>query len=316
MPQRREFRIASANLEHGGVSQAGDATRLGKTIEVLRRWSPDILLLQEVTAHTPDSTIPPLWGKPWDEQVRAVHDHAVRADAATVGHLGHVADALHMMPVLGPPMPMMFRRMHTAVLASPALEIARTGPPMPATGSLTPPWTEVIVRMPDVPNELAVYSLHLPPRTATLQRVMAEWLASIVAEHGKLTVIGGDWNSLARADDIGQSDLRAMKRVLRTARMEVSGGELRPSYAVEDLFTAIGMLDAAAHLPPGKRKPPVLSPTGSAGCRVDRFEVSRQLAGALYRYQQFDTGGSDHHAILLALDRGALAVAAPPGQHS
>jgi hypothetical protein len=72
--------------------------------------------------------------------------------------------------------------------------------------------------------------------------------------------------------------------------------------------------DQCAHLPPESRGPTALTATRSAGCRVDRFEVSSELARALKCYQQFDSGGPDHHAILLTPDHSMLAQAKPPGR--
>jgi hypothetical protein len=44
------LRVARANLEYGGMSVTGDATRLGKTLDAPRAWDPDITLAQEMMA--------------------------------------------------------------------------------------------------------------------------------------------------------------------------------------------------------------------------------------------------------------------------
>ena len=44
------LRVARANLGYGGMSVTGDATWLGKTLDSLRVWGPDIILVQEMTA--------------------------------------------------------------------------------------------------------------------------------------------------------------------------------------------------------------------------------------------------------------------------
>ena len=306
-------RIASANLELGGVSEAGDADRLGKTLALLREWAPDAVLLQEVTARAAESVTGPLWGKIHDEQARVGGERATEADSATIDHLAALAGELGMIPVLGPPVPLMFRRMHTAILIGKRLELVAAGPPMPVSGTVSPAWTEAIVRVRGVRHVLGLYSLHMPARSAAMQLIQAEWLASHVAQQGRLTIAGGDWNCLSRADDVPGEALRAMKPHLRTARMKREGGQLTADYSVEDVFSAIGMRDAAACLPEGRREPRELSPTGAAGSRVDRFAVSGEAVPALRGYRQRATSGSDHHAISISVDRTALDEAIPPG---
>jgi endonuclease/exonuclease/phosphatase family metal-dependent hydrolase len=306
------LRVASSNLGYGGVSESGDASALEKTVSALREWQPHIILLQEMTARTPESETPAMWGKLWTEQARVRDDRATEADAATIDHMKAMAASLGMTPLLGPPVPMMFRRMHTAIMVTADAKVIQAGPPAPTAGSPNPAWTEAVVRLPGLSHDLAAYSVHMPARSAVAQLMQAEWVASIIAQRGRHAVAGGDWNSLGRADQVTQAKLRAMSPHLRTARMTRDDGRLGPDYAVEDVLTTSGLHDAAAALPPAQRDPRVLTRTGRAS-RVDRFYVTDSILHALRGYRQRDTGGSDHHAIMVTIDLAALAQATPPG---
>jgi endonuclease/exonuclease/phosphatase family metal-dependent hydrolase len=311
---RKTLRVVSANLEFGGLSPTGDATRLARTIGVLRGWDPHAVLFQEVTARSEPGLTVPMWEIPHAERARRVQEMTAHAEAKTKEHLERIVGQLGMTPVLGPPTPMSFGRNHPAVLirSDPAFEIVQTGPPPAPAGGLHPAWCQVVVSIAGIASPLALYSLHMPARSAVAQRLQAEWLASLVAQRGELAIVGGDFNSYPRADTPG--DLEAMPAHLRPPRMTGQPGRLQPSYAVHDAFTAIGMADAAACLPAARRDPPQLSGTDRYGHeRIDRFYVTRELAPALRGYRQQDTGGSDHKAIMLTLDPAALAAATPPG---
>lgn len=204
--------------------------------------------------------------------------------------------------------------MHNAVLVSPDLEVMSAGPPVPVPGSSAPAWAEAVIRIPGVRHELAVWSVHLPARSAALQRVQAEWLASRLAQEGRLTILGGDWNSIPRGEKSAEEDLRAMNPHLRASRMvRVNDWELKPDYAVDDVLRTTGLEDAAACLPADRREPPGLAATGRSGTRADRFYATAQLVPALCGYRQTDEGGSDHHAIMISFDRQALGEAVPVG---
>lgn len=310
----RTLRIASANLLYGGLSPDGDRGRLLKTIDVLREWDADCILLQEVTARVEPALQTSLWDVPKERRDTRLHEMEISSEAKAQEHLRKIAASLDMTPVLGPPMPMSFSRNHPAILirGGRGYEITHAGPPCAPAGGLHPAWCQVGVRIPGLPSPLALYSAHLPARSATMQRLQAEWLACLIAQRGELTVVSGDWNCFARTD--GTSDeLETMPLHLRPPRMLQVNGELRPNYAVDDTLTAVGLIDAAAHLPAEQREPHGLVATATHGKRIDRFYVTPELADALRAYEQRDTGGSDHQAMLLTLDAGAVAAAEPPG---
>jgi len=95
------------------------------------------------------------------------------------------------------------------------------------------------------------------------------------------------------------------------ARPGPGGIELEPSYDVDDILTGVGLVDAAACLPPERRDPPALAATSSGNGRIDRFYLTPGLDAAAEQYIQADTGGSDHHALLLILNRGKAAAITP-----
>lgn len=84
-----------------------------------------------------------------------------------------------------------------------------------------------------------------------------------------------------------------------------------PSYDVDDILTGTGLADAAG-LPPDRRDPPSLAATSiHDDGRIDRFYLTPGLPGAAERYIQAETGGSDHHALLLILSRDKASAIAP-----
>lgn len=308
--------VASANLQYGGVGPQGGAGSLAATVAVLERWQPHVLLLQEVTARTGEAMTPaPRPPRTWAAQEQLAASRAAAADEATIAHLTRIADSLGMtVASFGPARTEMFRRMHNAVLVAPDLEIVSAGPPVPVPGSSAPAWAEAVVRVPGVAHELGFSSVHLPPRSAVLQRMQAEWLASLVAQEGRHTVLGGDWNSIPRTEQPPEQDLRGMNPHLRASRMtRGENGSLSPDYAVDDVLRATGLLDAAACLAPERREPRDLTATGHSGTRVDRFYLTPELEPALVRYAQSGDGGSDHDALMITFSRQALSDAAPPG---
>jgi hypothetical protein len=224
------------------------------------------------------------------------------------------AARLGMTPVLGPPVPGQWRRMYNAILVREDDDIKITGtgpPPMAVPGAENPAWCEAEITVDGVP--LALYSVHLPARTAVEQLRQAQRLANVIAQSGKLAHVGGDGNSIPRTDKPGEDELAAMSPHLRPARMVLDGGPLRPDYSVDDTFTGAGLVDLAAFLPPGRRVPAELLPTGRAGSRVDRHYATPELAAAAIGYWQLITGGTDHHMTMTIYDRAVLALAAPPG---
>jgi endonuclease/exonuclease/phosphatase family metal-dependent hydrolase len=310
------LRVASANLEYGGLSATGDATRLGKMIDALRAWDPDIILMQELTARSEPGLQKPLWDVPAGQRDRLLRDMASRAGAKTLEHMKAIAAQLGMTPVSGPPTPMSSGLLHPAIMVrtGPGLQILQTGPPSSFAGPVIPAWSQVIVSIGGIPHPVAFYSIHMPARSAVGQLMQAEWLATFLAQRGELAVAGGDWNCYGRADELTDEELRPMPPHLRPPRMRwTAGGVLAPNYAVEDTLALAGMRDAAACLPPARREPRQLTATARDGNRIDRFYVTPEVIPALCEYRQHETGGSDHQAILLTLTRQALAEAEPPG---
>ena len=262
----------------------------------LRGWDPDVVLLQEMAA--PSGVIAGL--------------HA---------HLWRTANELGMTPLLGPPGPLSVTGNHPAILVrtSGGLTILDAGPPLwPSGGGPFPSWCHALLRVPGIPHPVAVYSVHLPARSADEQRSQAQRLASVIAQKGEIAIAGGDWNSFPR---IGAAlrDLEDMPPHLRPPRMRTRPGpggviELEPSYDVDDILTGTGLTDAAASLPPERRDPADLSGTSIYdNGRIDRFYLTPGLPGAAERYIQAETGGSDHHALLLIISRDK-ASAIEPGE--
>jgi endonuclease/exonuclease/phosphatase family metal-dependent hydrolase len=295
------IRIASANLQQGGLGDDGDRARLGKTLDALREWDPDVVLLQELTAMAPES----LSSSPWDmwpaERAEHLATAADKADEATLEHLWRMAAGMHMRGVLGPPTPMSHRRVHPAILIrhDPAtIEVSVTGPPaiLPGAGA-GPAWAEAVLRLNGVPGPIGVYAVHLPPSSPTAQLIHAEWLASYVAGQSRPAITGGDWSCPARTSSPGtgtQADRR---------------GGAHPGVTANDVLTAAGLSDAAASLAQRQRPPRGLTATSGDGARAARFHASWPLLGAVTGYEQRATGGAAQDAILLTLDRAALADA-------
>jgi hypothetical protein len=289
-----ELRIASANFGFGGIDRAtGSTERWEKTISALRAWQPHIVLCQEISALTPGG---------------------LRA------HLWATANVLDMIPLLGPPTPLSLTGNHPAILiaASAGLAILDAGPAAYPPGSgPQPAWCEALVQVPGWRRPLHAYSVHLPPRSSTEQRSQADRLASRIAELGELAIAGGDWNSYGRADPVSAIALAHQPPHLRPPRMRYTPHDqtVTPNYDVHDVLASVGMEDAAAFLPPGQRQPADLTATGTGnGGRIDRLYLTFDLTQAAARYIQQDTGGSDHHALMLTLDTARAATAIPWGQ--
>jgi hypothetical protein len=294
MPRDDQFRVACCNLHFAGVSRTGDDSAWQASITVLRSWDPDVVLLQEMAA--PSGVIAGL--------------HA---------HLWRTANELGMTPLLGPPGPLSVTGNHPAILVatSRGLTIVDAGPPQWGSGGgPLPSWCQALLQVPRIPHPVAVYSVHLPARSADEQRSQAQRLASVIAQRGEIAIAGGDWNSFPRTGP-ALRDLHEMDPHLRPPRMHTRPGpgggiELEPSYDVDDILTGVGLADAAACLPPGRRDPPGLSATSiHDNGRIDRFYLTPGLPGAAEQYIQAETGGSDHHALLLVLSRDKAAAITP-----
>jgi endonuclease/exonuclease/phosphatase family metal-dependent hydrolase len=286
------LRVASANFDHGGIDPGtGDDFRWHKTIDALAAWSPHVVLCQEITA---------------------------RPGTGPKEHLWATANALDMTPLLAPPGPVSVAGNHPAIMVGTrsGLRILDEGPAAyPAGVGLAPAWCEALLEIPGLPHPLRVYSVHLPARSAVDQLSQAQRLASRIAQNGEISVAGGDWNSFPRADAgmLASAVLEAMPPHLRLPRMRrLADGTWGPNFDVHDALTAIGLTDLAASLPPGHREPPALTATGiNGGARVDRIYGTEGVSDAAGRYEQLDTGGSDHHALLITLDIPAVARIVP-----
>jgi hypothetical protein len=174
-PGHAVLRIASVNLESGGLSETGDDVRWRKSVAALLAQDPHVVLCQEMTAPS-----------------------AFRLQA----HLWRTANELGMTPVLGPPAPASFSSNHTAVLVrtSAGLAILDTGPPAGPQPGSPAAWCQALVQVPGISYPVCFYSVHLPARSAVEQLSQAQRLASRIAQDGALAVAGGDWNCYAPAD--------------------------------------------------------------------------------------------------------------------
>ena len=237
-PRDGQLRVASCNLNYAGIAPGGDDSRWQASMTVLRGWDPDIVLLQEMA--TPAGTI-----------------------AGLQAHLWRTANELGMTPLLGPPGPLSVTGNHPAILVATGrgLRILDAGPP-PFTdpGSPAPSWCHAVLKVPAIPHPVAVYSVHLPARSAQEQLSQAQRIASLAVQQGMLTIAGGDWNSFPR-DSAALRDLAQMDPHLRPPRMRTRPGPagtmlLEPSYDVDDVLTGAGLTDAATSLPPDRRDPP------------------------------------------------------------
>jgi hypothetical protein len=286
------LRIASANFEFGGIDPGtGDDARWHKTIDALATWAPQVVLCQEIAA---------------------------RSGARLKEHLWETANALDMTPLLGPPSPGSVTGNHPAILvdSSSGLRILDEGPASyPPGAGAAPAWCEALLEIPRLAHPLRVYSVHLPARSAVDQLSQAQRLASRIAQTGEISIAGGDWNNFSRADasNLTSAVLQAMPPHLRPPRMRrLSDGTWGPNFDVHDTLTAVGLADLAASLTPDRRNPPGLTATGvNNGGRVDRLYGTEGLSDAAELYEQLDTGGSDHCALLLTLGLPAMAHIVP-----
>jgi hypothetical protein len=157
--------------------------------------------------------------------------------------------------------------------------------------------------------------VHLPARSAVDQLSQAQRLASRIAQTGEISIAGGDWNNFSRADasKLTSPVLQAMPPHLRPPRMRrLSDGTWGPNFDVHDTLAAVGLADLAGSLAPDRRNPPGLTATGvNNGGRVDRLYGTEGLSDAAELYEQLDTGGSDHCALLLTLGLPAMAHIVP-----
>jgi endonuclease/exonuclease/phosphatase family metal-dependent hydrolase len=285
------LRLASANFESGGIDPGtGDDARWHKTIDALATWAPHVVLCQEIA----------------------------RSGARLKEHLWATANALDMTPLLGPPTPVTATGNHPAILVDSSsglriLDEGQTSYPPGAGAALA--WCEALLEVPSLPHPLRVYSVHLSARSAVDQLSQAQRLASQIAQTGEISIAGGDWNNFSRADasELTPAVLQAMPPHSRPPRMRrLPDGTWEPNFDVHDTLAAIGLADLAASLTPDRRNPPGLTATGiNIGGRVDRLYGTEELSDTAELYEQLDTGGSDHCALLLTLRLPAMARIVP-----
>jgi predicted regulator of Ras-like GTPase activity (Roadblock/LC7/MglB family) len=151
--------------------------------------------------------------------------------------------------------------------------------------------------------------VHLPGQSALQQRQQAESLACLIARRGQHAHAARDWNSIPRTEQPRETELAAMSPHLRPVRMVLDDGPLRPDYGIDDLMTGTGLTDVAASLPPSRRVPAGLLPTGPGGSRTGRHYATAGLADAAIGYRQAVTGGSGNHMTMVSYDPAVLALA-------
>jgi hypothetical protein len=270
-----ELRVAVTNMEFGGVDRENlSLGRWGMIIDRLNDWHPQILLCQEMTALLPFRFRKHLW---------------------------RTANALELLPVAGPATPQSVSGNHPAVFVSSAFTIVDDGPPESPWRGLDPCWCDLTVSVPGLIERLHVYSVHMPPRSGTLQRIYAEWLSSLIADEGLPSIVAGDFNSYSRQGP--QPDLGTQPLHLIPARMHLDeDGNRSVNTTVHDLlYHAAHLRDVAVLVPPERRAPAPLAATGATGGRGDRGYVTKDLADMVDRFEQASTGGSDHDAFMFTL---------------
>ena len=274
------LRVASVNTNYGGIDADGSMDRWQALTGFIREQEPDVLLCQEMAAHKPSG----------------VHWHlldSARSLGMTAGALGPLA-----------PGAASGSEHHTAVLVRPGLEVTDVGPAAAYRPWDHVPWAEALLGVPGLLFPLRVYSVHLPHSSAVWQLHYASKLASRIAaraEDGEQALAAGDWNCLAPGDAYTQEQLAAMPARVRPARLRLlPDGTWEPVLDVHQVLAAIGLTDIAS-LPPEHRDPPDLTPTGTAGGRVDRAYAPPAIASAVTACRQVRTPATDHAALLLTI---------------
>jgi hypothetical protein len=268
--------VAVANLEFGGLDRrTGDDSRLHRTLDVLREWHPHVILAQELMGRQP---------------------YELQRHARLIAGMLGMSDV-----IIGGPTPQSASGNRTAVFIRSGLEIIDSGPPDALPGL---PWCEALLTVPGWPAPLLVASVHMPPRSGTLQLVHSETIGSYVTnkrlQDGTEAIIGGDWNCYPPDPSITSDQLLRVPVHLRGSRvLPGPGGTAVVNTAVYDQMTWYGFTEIAGALPPGSREPGDLAPTGSTGVgREMHGWVTPGLVPALAGYVQADGGGSDHVLLL------------------
>lgn len=291
LPREQQLRIATANLQYGGVDPDGDTSRWQRSVEGLRRLSPDIVLVQEMSTPRRQDLAARLW---------------------------RTANFLEMTPVIGPQAPGVAPVSHQAILVATGagLRIEDAGPPVAGA-----PWCQAAVTVPGMTVPLGVYSVHLSARSGVEQLVQAQRLASVASQRGQeITVIGGDFNNLAPGCTHDEPFMARLPLHTRPARVRAlinpAGGlpwKLEPDYTVHHELAAAGLVDIVARMDPASRDPRELCSTGAADRgRIDRFYADEETAKAAAGYVLDEAdGASDHQRGMVVFDRCSLAQVEP-----
>lgn len=272
--QMDELRVVVASMHGGEDGENLNLDRWNTIIDQINTWHPHVLLCQEMTPLLPS-------------QFRR--------------HLWRTANALELLPVAGPPTPQLVSSNHPAIFVSSVFTIWDDLPSQQPWKGLEPCWCDLTVSVPGLIERLHVYSVHMPPRSGTLQRIYAEWLASVIADEGQPAIVAGDWNSYSRQGP--HPDLAAQPAHLIPTRMHLdSQGNRSVNTTVHDLLYHVAHLrDVSLLAPADRRLPSTNVPTGITGGHGDRGYVTKDLADMVDRFEQSGTGGSDHDAFMFAL---------------
>lgn len=282
MSAARNEQLTIASVNFFGAGAAGYSTERRQALTgLLQAESPHVVLCQELKGQTPGDLYKDL--------------------QATARELGMTALSVSCAPGTASG-----QQAYTAILVSGSagLDVIDTGP---ADGA---PWSEALLLVPGVPYPVRFYSVHLPGNSSVHQKHHASMLACRVAglagASSELAFAGGSWNCLAPADGYTQDQLAAMPPQARPAQVRVLPDDtLEPVLDVHYVLHGIGLADVAAAVPPERRNPPELTPTGPAG-RTCRAYAARDLAAAVASYQQVRNEASDD-LLVMTIDPGAAS---------
>jgi hypothetical protein len=195
---------------------------------------------------------------------------------------------------------------HTAILVrgGAGLDIVSAGP-------ADVPWSEALLTVAGIPRPVRFYSTWLPDGSKTLQRQHATQLAgrvtALARAGGELALAGGNWNCLAPADNYTQPQLRRMPERPHLAAIDMwLDDTLEPVLDVHNVLDDAGLADVAAIVPPRRRYPPELRPTGRGG-RTCRAYATRDLAKAVGSCRQVRNDKGDD-LLVMATDPGAARL--------
>ncbi|MFD7898994.1 endonuclease/exonuclease/phosphatase family protein [Streptomyces sp. NPDC059743] len=175
---------------------------------------------------------------------------------------------------------------------------------------------------------LIVGSYHLNYCSTTTRLSEAEWLTKwndkwVKDKHGDRYVhhpvlLGGDNNSYPVAGTPGDPALPVLEEIRdephRVHRSYIGpDGVRRMDDRPDDTLRTAGLQDVARHLVDTTGDTSAVAPTVDAcdthgpDARIDRIYVSKELLPAVRAVEVIDTKGlSDHHTVLLRLDRDTL----------